>query len=64
MAATVAVVVAVVVSVRGGAAVEDVEWDVARSRAKHHQAALAQRRLVTMITEGTLLQPGGRKQSV
>lgn len=54
-------VVAVVVSVRGGAAIEDVERDVAGRRAEHHQPALAQRRLVAVVTEGTLLQPGEKK---
>lgn len=56
---TVAVVVAVVVSVRGGAAAEDMERYVARSRAEHHQLAKAQGRLVTAVTEGTLLQTVG-----
>lgn len=59
LVATVAVVVAVIVSVGGGAAAENVERDVARSRAEHHQPALAQGRLVTAVTEGTLLQTGG-----
>ena len=54
-------VVAVIVSVRGGAAVEDVERDVARCRAEHHQAALTQRRRVATVTEGTLLQTAGRE---
>lgn len=60
MVAAVAVVVAVVVSVGGGAAVEDVERDVAGRWAEHHQAALAQWRIVTMVTEGTLLQTAWR----
>lgn len=47
---------AVVVSVRGGAAVENVKRDVARRRAEHHQAALAKGGLVATVTEGTLLQ--------
>lgn len=56
-------VVAVVVSVGGGAAVEDVERDVARRWAKHHQAALAQVWLiVATVTEGTLLQTAGREK--
>lgn len=51
---------AVVVSVGGGAAVEDVERDVAGRRAENHQAALAQRSLiVATVTEGTLLQTAG-----
>lgn len=53
--------VAVVVPVGGGAAVEDVERDVAWRRAENQQAALAQRRLVTTVTEGTPLQPTGRQ---
>ena len=52
---------AVTVSVRGGAAVEDVERDVARRRAEHHQAALTQRRIVATVTEGTLLQTVGQE---
>lgn len=57
MVTTVAVVMAIIVPIRGGAAVEDVEWDVARRWAKDHQAALAQRGLViATVTEGTLLQ--------
>lgn len=54
-------VVAVVVLLRGRAAVENVERDVARRWAEHQQAALAQRRLVATVTEGTLLWPAGVK---
>lgn len=42
-------------------AVEDVERNVARRRPENQQAALAQRRLVTTVTEGTPLQPIGRR---
>lgn len=53
---------AVVVSVGGGAAVEDVERDVAGRWAKHHQAALTQGWLiVATVTEGTLLQTAVRE---
>ena len=55
-----AIIVAVVVPVRGGAAVEDVERDVARRGAEHHQVALAKRGLaVAAVTESTLLQAAG-----
>lgn len=53
-------VVAVVVPVGGGAAVEDVERDVAGRRAEHHKAALTKRGVViATVTEGTLLQTVG-----
>lgn len=61
LVALIAVVVAVVVAVRSGAVVEDVERDVARRWAEHHQAALTQRRLAAEVTEGTLLQTAGRE---
>lgn len=55
-----AVIMAVVVSVRGRAAVEDVERDVAGRGPEHHQVALAQGGLaVTTVTESTLLQTAG-----
>lgn len=57
LAPPVAVIVAVVITVGGGAPIEDVERNVARRRAEHHQVALAQRGLVvTAVTESTLLQ--------
>lgn len=60
LAPTVAVVVAVVVTVGGGTPIEDVERNVARRRAEHHQVALAQRGLaVATVTESTLLQAAG-----
>lgn len=58
----VAVVVAVVVPVGRGAAVQNVQRDVAGGGAKHQQVALTQGRVVvTAVTEGTLLQTGERK---
>lgn len=51
---------AVVVTVGGGTPIEDVERNVARRRAEHHQVALAQRGLaVATVTESTLLQAAG-----
>lgn len=60
LVATVAMGMAVIVSVGGGPAAKDVEWDVTRCRAKHHQLTLAQRKLVSTVTKGTLLQTEGR----
>lgn len=58
----VAVVMAVVVPVGRGAAIQDVQRDVARGGAKHQQAALTQGGVVvTAVTEGTLLQTVQRK---
>lgn len=51
---------AVIDTIRGSPAVQDVERDVAWGRTEHHKAALAQRRLVAAVTEGTLLQPAGQ----
>lgn len=69
LVARVAVIVAVVVTVGGGAVVEDVERDVARRWAEHQEATLTQRRLVAEVTEGTLRQTfislsqaGGRRR--
>lgn len=60
MALAIAVVVAVVVPVRGRTPVEDVQRDVARRGPEHHQVALAQRGLaVATVTESTLLQTAG-----
>lgn len=65
LAPTVAVIVAVVITVRGGTPIEDVERNVARRRAEHHQVALAQRGLVvTTVTESTLLQTAGLETCV
>lgn len=55
----VAVVMAIVMAVRGGASVEDVEGDIARRGSKHHQMTLTQGRVVATVTEGTLLYSGG-----
>lgn len=64
MLAAVAVVVAVVVPVRRGAAVQDVQRDVPRCGAKHQQAALTQGGVVvTAVTEGTLLQTGKGREA-
>lgn len=60
VASAVAVILTVIVPVRGRTPVEDVERDVARSGAEHHQVALAQRGLaVATVTERTLLQTAG-----
>lgn len=57
--AAVAVVVAVVVPVGRGAAVQNVQGDVTGGGAKHQQAALTQGGVVVAaVTEGTLLQTG------
>ena len=55
----VAVVMAIVIAVRGGAAVEDVEGNIARRGSEHHQVTLTQGRVVTTVTEGTLLDSVG-----
>ena len=57
----VAVVMAIVITVRGGPAVEDVEGDIARRGSKHHQVTLAQGRVITTVTEGTLLHSVGMR---
>jgi len=55
----VAVVMAIVMAVRGGSSVEDGEGDIARRGSKHHQMTLTQGRVVATVTEGTLLYSGG-----
>ena len=56
----VAVVMAIVITVRRGPAVEDVEGNIARRGSKHHQVTLTQGRVITTVTEGTLLYSVGR----